>query len=403
MVLCPPQHGKTSQVTHRYPVWSMIRQAGLRALIAAHTQDYANKLSRECKRVAANAGVKLAGVEREKEWELANGSSLYAVGIGGPLTGRSVDLAVIDDPVKSREEADSEAFRERVWEWYLDDFTTRLQENACVAICMTPWHQDDLAGRILASPEASKWTVLKLPAIAEEGEIDPLGRLPGEPLCPERFTLQTLQERQAANPEGFTSLYQLNPVPRGGLFFERQWFEIVYFVPDDDPDIRRVRAWDLAATKGQTSCFTAGVLLAFSPLHGKVYVEDVVRGRWAPAERNSVIRQTAEMDANRVNFQCTYFEEQPGGSGVETTDYLISKMIGLPVRADRVTGDKVTRAIPFSDFARGNGVRVLKGDWNAAYLGELASFPRGMFKDQVDSTSAAFARVYKSRGTILWS
>ena len=404
MILAPPQHGKSAQVTERYPVWRMAREPGLRVAVAAYNQTYAEKLSRAMKRVVIADGLTYGEIEKQGEWELSNGSSLYAVGVGAGITGRSVDLLMIDDPVKSREEADSEAYRDKVWEWYLDDLTTRLQERAAVCLIQTPWHDDDLHGRILASPESHEWTVLKLRALAEDdlAEPDPLGRSPGEPLCPERFSRETLEARRSANPEGFSGLYQLRPVPRGGLFFQREWFPIVDVLPEGD-DVKRVRYWDLAATRNKTSCFTAGVLMSRILVDGmpKYFVEDVVRGRWAPAERNSIMRQTAEMDKVRPGYERTWFEEQPGAAGVETSDALVAKFEGLPVRAERVSGDKMTRAIPFSDSARGGQVRILRGDWNSGYIGELAAFPQGAFADQVDSSSGAYAKLFRRQAA--WS
>lgn len=399
MLLVPPQHGKTTQTTHRYPVWSMQRQAGLRCLIAAHTQDYANKLSRAAKLVADNAGVPRAGLDRENEWECANGSSLYAVGVGGPLTGRSVDMAIIDDPVKSREEADSEAFRERVWEWYLDDFSTRLQEGAPVILIMTPWHEDDLHGRILAGPEASRWRVVRMPAIAEDDpeRPDPLGRQPGQVLCPERFSLETMNERRTANPEGFESLYQLRPTARGGVFFRKEWLEAVDELPEGN--IEWVRYWDLAATTKKTSAYTAGVLMGKAK--DRYYIADVVRGRWTPAERNDVILRTAQADAESRGHVRTWFEEQPGAAGVETSDSLVRKLAGYPCRADRVTGSKEERAIPLADGSRQGLVKMIRAPWNNPFVAEWCSFPRGAFKDQIDSTSGAYNKLARGNAVLL--
>jgi predicted phage terminase large subunit-like protein len=385
LITMPPQHGKTTGVTHRVPPYWMAHRPGTRVALASYSQNYSNHLSSQAKRVASVA-VKLGTKDAANEWDCANGSSMYAVGVGGGITGRSVDLMIIDDPVKSREEADSQAFRERCWDWYIDDISTRLQENAPVILIMTRWHMDDLAGRILASEERGKWHVLRLPAIAEEG--DQIGRTVGEPLCVDRFSLETLEDRRKLSPETFEALYQGNPVPRGGSFFKRDWFTIADRPPEK---AKRLRYWDLAATKSETACWTAGVLMSYDKEF--YYIEHVDRFREGPAERNELIRKTAELDQKRQGYTKTWFEEQPGGAGVETSQAMIRKMSGLRVQSDRVSGSKETRAEPLADAARGGLIRLVRGAWNEAFINELATFPRGATKDQVDSASGAYNRL----------
>lgn len=397
LISLPPQHGKTTKAI-RYLVWRCIRQSGLRTGIVGYNQNYANRLSRLARRVARDAGIEFGEQNAVGEWNFENDSSVYAVGVGGGLTGRPIDFAYLDDVVKSREQADSEAYRERTWEWYMDDFVTRLQENAPILAVNTRWHEDDLFGRILASEDGKNWTYVRLPAIAEEN--DPLGRDVGAPLCPQRFSLETLIERKKILGEGFEGLYQQNPVPRGGLFFKREWFEVVDTVPGGEyGPAERVRYWDLASSLKDSACYTSGVLMASA--NGKFYVEDVIRGRWQPADRNDVIKQTAYADAKRPGFRKTYFEQQPGAAGMETSQRLIANMAGLTVEDDRVTGDKKTRAEPLASQAKAGNVKIVAGEWSGDYLAELCSFPRGRYADQVDSSSGAFAKLTSEQPVML--
>ena len=389
MLLMPTQHGKSTQVTERYPLYRMQREPGLRVAIASYAETIASRFSRKAKQIADDSGIPRHGLDRETEWELANGSSLYAVGVGGSLTSRPVDLGIIDDPVKDREEADSQPIRDKCWDWYLDVFRKRLQERAAQVVIMTPWHSDDLHGRILNSSEAKLWEVVRLPALAEDDpeRPDPLGRLVGEPLCAERYTREYLEHEREIDPEGFESLQQLRPTARGGVFFKRDWFEIVDEIPAD-AKVERLRYFDLAATIKKTSAYTSGVLIAKTDRYW--YIEDVIRGRWMPAERNDVIFNSAQRDNQLPGFKKTWFEEQPGGAGVETSDAMVRRLAGMPVESDRVTGSKETRAEPLADVARRGLVKIVRAPWNAAFIAELASFPRGAFKDQVDSASGAF-------------
>lgn len=293
---------------------------------------------------------------------------------------------IIDDPVKSREEADSPTIRDKCWEWYLDDVTSRLQEGSPLILIMTRWHMDDLAGRILNSEDSPNWRYLRLPAIAEED--DPLGRPVGAPLCPERFSLETLLDRQKQSPETFEALYQQNPVARGGSFFRREWFEIV-----DKPfaeRYRRIRYWDLAYTKKETSAWTAGVLMSTDGV--RYCVEHVERFRETPAERNERIRATLAHDVTLKGFERAYFEDQPA-AGVEVAQNLVASCAGMPIQSSQIKGDKAIRAIPFADAARAGLVKIVRGPWTETFLNELTAFPRGATKDQVDSASSAFTRL----------
>lgn len=387
-IAVPPQHGKTTMAV-RYTMWRAIRRGGTRIAITGYNQNYANRLSRMAKRVAVSAGQELGDQKAVNEWTFMNGSTVYAVGVGGGLTGRPVDFAYLDDVVKSRVEADSEAYRERAWEWYLDDFQTRLQKDSQVLAVNTRWHQDDLFGRIQRE-EGHKWRIVNLPAIAIED--DPLGREIGEALCPERYPIDILLEKKSALGEGFESLYQGNPVPRGGAFFRRDWFQYASHVPDDAlVDISRVRYWDTAASIKDSACYTAGVLMARGG--GRIWIEDVIRGRWQPAERNTIIVETAKLDSQLPGFRKTYFEHGAGDAGIESAQRLLDQLTGYSAEADRPSGSKEERANPLADKFREGLVRVLQRNWTSDFVGELCAFPRGAFKDQTDSASGAYIKL----------
>ncbi|NLE76759.1 MAG: terminase, partial [Chloroflexi bacterium] len=210
MLFLPPRHGKSELVTVRYPVWRLAHEPGLRVIVGAYNQTLANKFSRKARRVAQGAGLRLSP-ERSavEDWELARGGSLRAVGVGGGITGQGGDLIVIDDPVKSREEANSEAYRERVFDWYTDDLYTRLEPGGAAILIMTRWHEDDLAGRILRSEDGPNWEALSLPAEAEEGDV--LGRAVGEALCPARYDVAALREIRTVLGRSYWALYQQRP------------------------------------------------------------------------------------------------------------------------------------------------------------------------------------------------
>jgi len=395
MVMMPPRHGKTALVTVRFPVWWMERRPGLRVIVAAYNQTLANKLSRMSRKLAQ---MRLGLNETRRaveEWETVNGGWYRAVGVGGGVTGMGADLIIVDDPVKNREEAQSSTYREKVWDWYTDDLYTRLEPGGAMILVMTRWHEDDLAGRILNSEDGGNWRVIRLPALAEDGDL--LGRQAGAPLNEERYPVEELLKiKSVLGSWGFEALYQQRPMPAEGGMFKREWFaKIVEVVPAQQVEAR-VRYWDKAATAGDGD-YTVGVRM--SRADGVYYVEDVVRGRWSPGERDNVIRQCAETDPSGTHI---WLEQEPGSSGVDSVQALIRMLSGYSVHADRVTGSKITRAEPLAAQAEAGNVILIRGAWNAAFLDELTSFPNGAHDDQVDAASGAFARI-SPQGASIWT
>ena len=126
---------------------------------------------------AATLGITLAADSQAAgRWSLNTGAEYYAAGVGTGIAGFRANLGLIDDPIRSRQDADSELIRDRIWDWYINDFKTRLVPGASEILIQTRWSEDDLAGRALNHEE---WKVLSLPALADAD--DPLGRKVGEP------------------------------------------------------------------------------------------------------------------------------------------------------------------------------------------------------------------------------
>jgi predicted phage terminase large subunit-like protein len=401
MLFLPPRHGKSEMTTIRYPVWRLEREPGMRVIIGAYNQTLANKFSRKARAIARQQLELSEERTAAEDWETAAGGGLRAVGVGGGITGQGGHLIVIDDPVKSREEANSEAYRERVWDWYTDDLYTRLEPGGAIVLIMTRWHEDDLAGRIMASEEAPDWTVLSLPAFAEPD--DPLGRAEGEALCPERYDVEALERIRQVLGHSFYALYQQRPQPLEGGMFQQGWFEIVPAAAQ--PIERVVRYWDKAGT-ADGGAYTVGV--AMTQVRGLFYVLDVVRGQWTTGTRETVIKQTAYLDRQAYGQGVeTWVEQEPGSGGKESAEATIRNLAGFTIKADRPTGDKTVRAEPYAAQAEAGNVKLRQAEWNGAYLSELTSFPTGQYADQVDASSGAFnklnARSYGPPGTVRYA
>lgn len=388
----PPRHAKSETVTVRFPLRWIERRPADNVLVTGYNERFARKFSRRVRNMAAERGLVAADKSATDEWATKAGGLFMARGVGSPPTGTGFGLVVIDDPVRRREDADSEHYRERVWDWYTDDLYTRLEPGAPLVLVMTLWHEDDLGARAVAS-EPGRWTVLKLPALAVParpgGGGDPLGRAPGAPLWPARYDAAALDRlrgvmTRAEGARSFEALFQQNPTPREGSVFKVG--ALRFCEPDEVPGaLRKCRAWDLAATAGAGD-YTAGVLLG-TGADGAYYVLDVVRGQWGSGERNRVVRETAERDGPTVRQR---LPQDPGQAGKDQAGSMTRLLAAFPVTVAPVTGSKETRADPFAAQVEGANVVVVRAPWTAAYVEEHRAFPGGAHDDQVDASADAF-------------
>lgn len=393
MIFLPPRHTKSETVTIRYPVFRLEKDPTLRVIIGSYSDDLAKKFGRSTRRIARRRLKLSKWLASAGEWETEIGGGIKSVGVGAGITGRGANLIIIDDPIKNRAEAESKAYRDRVYDWYTNDIMTRLEPDGAIIIIQTRWHEDDLAGRILNSEDGKNWTVINLPAEAEEN--DPLGREIGEALCPERYNKETLAKIKIVLGIDYHALYQQSPQPREGRMFKRDWFEIVEAIP---AGMTFVRYWDKAGTEDGGD-FTSGCLMGMKD--EIYYIIDIVRGQWEYGEREKVIKQTAALDALRFGKGVRIWVEEEGGSGgKESAQRTIKKLAGYIVQSERPTGSKEVRASSMAAQAYAGNVKLFKGDWNAEFITEICKFPTGKNDDQVDSASGAFNKLALGGG---WS
>lgn len=395
MVNLPPGSAKSTYGSVLFPPWAMAQRSGFNVIGASNTAAMAEDFSRRAMHLVRDHAPALGySLTREsaEHWQTTTGGRYRAAGIGGAIAGARADLVIIDDPTRSRADAESEVVRESQWAWFTGDLRTRLKPDAAIVVIMTRWHADDLGGRLLER-QPGLWKVISLPAQAEDD--DPLGRTPGEWLWGDDAYgyADALQEAKAEYEAAgamrdWAALYQQHPTAAEGALFKVGKIEKI----DEAPrGVIWARGWDLAATKQvgtRDPDWTAGVKLGRTP-NGRFVIGDVRRTRDGPDGVEALIIATAELDgAIRIGLP-----QDPGQAGKQQVAYLAKALAGHRVESSPESGDKATRAAPFASQVNIGNVDMVRGDWNAPLIDELAAFPNGRKDDQVDACSRAFSMV----------
>ncbi len=408
MVFMPPGSAKSTYGSVLFPAWYMSRRRRRHVVAASNIQDLAETFSRKVQStVAENALLLDNNVAREnaKAWYTTNGSHYYAIGVGGSIRGVRSELTVIDDPVRTAADVASDTNRNSVWDWFNADIVSRGIPGARIVLIMTRYHEDDLAGRLLAvQPKA--WKVVNLPFTALED--DALGRKPGELLWADddyNYAQDILARRAAAEERGamrdWNAQYEQDPRPGdGGIFTPGNLQNLDCPLPYADYK-KLIRAWDLAATEQTGSNdpdWTVGALLGETQ-DGRYHIVDVVRMRGGPEAVVETIKATAKADGPRVRISLPL---DPGQASKHQVRYITSELRGYSVSSSPESGNKQQRAMPFAAQVNVGNVSLVRGQWNLAYTTELEWFPAGKKDDQVDASSRAFMELVAAPAPAKW-
>ncbi len=237
MFFMPPRHGKSEEVTQKFPSWVLGKHPGLPIMTSSYSDELATDFGlntrniMQSERYAAMYSTKLrADAKAKGKWITEEGGGYTAVGVGGALTGRGYKIGLIDDPFKNREEANSAVIRESRYKWYQSTFYTRQEGNSMIVFILTRWHEDDLAGRVLKDADEAKkrgephdkWDIVQFKAIATE---DDRHRKEGEALWPAKFDIDKLKTiRTSIGQYEFSALYQQTPVDEESRKFKQEWY-----------------------------------------------------------------------------------------------------------------------------------------------------------------------------------
>jgi len=299
ILLLPPGSGKSTYSSDLFPGWYLSRHPDASLISASNTSDLAQAFSRRVRgRIREHERILGYHLTREAEelWQTNLGGQYRAVGVGGAITGFRADGVLIDDPIKSREQADSDTQREKLWQWWQDELMTRLKPDAWVVIIQTPWHEDDLVGRLRAR-EGQGWHVVAMPA-QSTGDGDHLNREAGEWLWGDDsygYAAEIEARRPFIDSRTWNSLYQLNPTPDEGDYWRKDWLRAY---SDPPKHLRCYGASDYAVTDNGGD-YTVHVVVGVDPI-GDMYLMDLWRdrttsdqwvealvemlGRWRPLE-----------------------------------------------------------------------------------------------------------------------
>jgi predicted phage terminase large subunit-like protein len=378
MIFMPPRHGKSELASVRFPAWYLGRNPRNQIITASYAHKLAAKFGRQVRNLIASPeyqgvfpGVSLSADSEAKDLFHTNQNGVYmATGVDGSVTGSGGHLVSIDDPVKGRKEADSEAVRQTAWDWYRGDLYTRLMPHSAIVLTQTRWNEADLAGMILESEgrieEGGQWVVLDLPAIDKDGTA----------LWPEWYPIEVLERiRDAIGPRDFSALYQQRPQPDDGTFFLREWFKEW----DELPALRYYGTSDYAVTDGGGD-YTVHRVWGIDAA-GAVYRVDGWRG-----QTTSDVWIERKLDLIQKHRPLAWFGE--GG----VIQKAVEPMLKRRMRERKVfcrlewlpsVSDKPTRARSFQAMAATGRVYFEKD----ADLSEFLSFPAGKNDDDVDTAS----------------
>lgn len=401
-LMTPPQHGK-SWTVEDFVAWLAGKNPELRTIFGSYSDDLGVRCNLNTQRTIQSdryqsvfwkTRVGDAGWQCNTELieYCGHRGSFRNVTVLGGINGMGLDLGIIDDPVKGRAEAMSKVARDRVWNWFTDDFMYRFSNLAGLIVVMTRWHVDDLLGR--AFNRLGDFRILKYPAIAEirngvRNWSD--RRQEGEPLFPELKPLDFLVERRKLQSDAsWESEAQQSPYIVGGGQLPIEKLKVVPFL-DRSKIIHSIRYWDKAGTD-DGGAYTSGVLM-HSLVDKTFLIESVVRGQWSALQREQRIRAMAEADAAVCKSYQVWVEQEPGSGGKESAEATIRNLAGFRVQADKVTGSKEVRAEPFAAQVQGGNVFLVAGAWVLPFLEECESWPNGRFKDQVDSAAGALTKL----------
>ena len=391
IISMPPRHGKSQTVSETFPSYYICRYPDRKVILTSRDDTLAGRFGLYNRRKVEDFGGELFGLQLQNgsssatNWALAGHSGyMLSAPIMGGIVGSGANLLIVDDPVKNRQEAESALMRDKLWQEWQDTLLTRLEGDAVVIVIMTRWHEDDLAGRLIAQ---GGWEVLSLPAECES-EDDPLGRAVGDPLCPElgKGKAWIAETKAEVGSRTWNALYQGRPSPDEGGIIKRAWIKRYARLPDRIDEW--TQSWDLSFKDSAKSDFVAGGVWARSGSNH--YLAAIVKER---LDFTGTIAKIQRISAAYPQAVAKLIEDKANGPAVISA--LRDKISGIiPITPHDSKEGRAQAVTPL--FEAGN-VYVPMGAAGDDYVEELVAFPNGAHDDQVDQTTQYLSRHIRTK------
>jgi len=391
LITMPPRHAKSTFGTVLFPSYFMAKNPNRFVMSSSYNSQLATDFGRQIRSVVedkilnqAFPNFTLSTDSRAADvWRTEVGGAYYGVGVGGTTSGRPANLLIVDDPIKSREDAESMTQRNKTWNYYASALSTRLQPEADGTtpkqiIILTRWHPDDLAGRLIATEDwaEGRWKHINFPAIKETKS-----NANGQALWPERFNIEDLRRRERLNPREFASLYQQMPYIEGGNLIKSEWWR---FYPEDlrpENFVAVVIGVDTAFKKTESADYSCYVIAGIDRT-GDIYILNVTRGKWDFPELKQRLVQINNQWRGKA-LRAMYIEDKASGQSIIQE---LKRESGMAIIPYKVVHDKVSRVSAILPLIQGGRIFVPENaSWLDDFMDETVSFPNGIHDDQVDA------------------
>ncbi len=395
----PPQHGKSDIVSRYLPAYFFGKYPDMRVAGLSYGKDLASDMNRDVQRIMMSeeykalfpesclnakrvVTVEIEAKRNSETFEIVGRKGAYiSQGIGGPLTGKKVDLGIIDDPIKNAKEALSPVTKKATWNWYISTFKTRLSKNSGEIIMATRWATDDLSGRVIDSSDKAK--VLAFPAINERGEA----------LVPELHPIDSLLEKKALFGDYFWSaMYQQKPKPGDGQIFHEEFAR--YYLPKDLPDTfdEVIHSWDMTFKDSDGTDYVVGQV--WGKKGANAYLLYQIRKRMSFTETLKAVKLLVDKypQARRKLVE----DKANGPAVIDTLKTTVSGLV--PIEPD---GSKIARAHACTAEWEAGNVWLPHKDiapWVTETVEEITTFPFAGHDDTVDAMTQALRYLFQKKG-----
>lgn len=396
----PPRHGKSLLASQLLPAAYLLAHPDRYVGISSYSAELAEGFSRKARDFFKEGGGLLNESSKAvNAWGTEEGGGLWAAGVGGAITGRSGHLLIVDDPVKNREDAESDRIMEKLNDWYTSTLYTRLEPHVgAIVIIQTRWSENDMIGQLMENEKnvsekgRENWTIVDLPALYEDPDDRP--KLPDhcpvisdwrteidEPLCPQRYDSDALARiREAIGSRDFASLYQQRPAPEGGNMFAPDWWK--YYGWDAIlPEFQRIiLSVDCTFTNAKKSDYVVGVVVGQAG--NSFYLLDLVR------EKLDVVGTMAMIGRLYGKHALSGCVIELAASGYAVFQMMQKKVPGLiGFRPEKSKEARAAGIVPLVEA--GNVYIPASAPWLDAFINEFSLFPASKNDDMVDALTMA--------------